>query len=58
MKIARTFPLILLCTNDTRSNGLECGGVAGVAVVYAGLVFALRAAQCLKLGFLGNLRAE
>lgn len=38
--------------------GWSAGGVAGAAFVNTGLVFALRATQCLKLGFFGILRAE
>lgn len=45
VKISKSFPLIPFCSDDKTSNGLERRGVAGIAVVYAGLVFALRATQ-------------
>lgn len=48
VKISMTFPLTLLCSNGRRFNRLECRRLEGVAVVYAGLVFAVRATQAVS----------
>lgn len=48
VKISMTFPLTLLCSKGRRYNRLECRRLEGVAVVYAGLVFALQVTQAVS----------